>query len=46
MYRCDNWTITAKSVDYTKKDSNTVEFAAKIPPDGEQVVAYSVHYTW
>jgi hypothetical protein len=46
MYRCDNWTVTAKSIDYAKKDSNTVEFGAKIPPDGEQVVTYSVHYTW
>jgi hypothetical protein len=46
MYRCDNWTVTAKSVGYTKKDSNTVEFAAKIASDGEQVVTYSVHYTW
>jgi hypothetical protein len=46
MYRCDNWTITQKSLGYSKKDSHTVEFAAKIPPDGEQVVTYSVHYTW
>jgi hypothetical protein len=46
MYRCDNWTITAKSLGYAKKDSHTVEFAAKIAPDGEQVVTYTVHYTW
>lgn len=46
MYRCDNWTITAKSAGYTKKDSNTLEFTAKIPPDDEQTVTYSVHYTW
>ncbi len=46
LYRCDNWEITQKSIDYVKKDSNTVEFTASIPPDGEQVVTYSVHYTW
>jgi len=46
MYRCENWTITAKSIGYAKKDSHTVEFTASIPPDGEQVVTYSVHYTW
>jgi len=46
MYRCDNWTITAKTVAYVKKDSHTVEFTANIPPDGEQDVTYSVHYTW
>ncbi|HEY1731681.1 MAG TPA: DUF4139 domain-containing protein [Terriglobales bacterium] len=46
MYRCDNWTITAKSLGYVKKDRHTVEFTAKIAPDAEQVVTYSVHYTW
>ena len=46
MYRCDNWAITAKSTGYVKKDSHTVEFTASIPPDGEQIVTYSVHYTW
>jgi hypothetical protein len=46
LYRCDNWAITSKSVDYVKKDSHTVEFTANIPPDGEQDVMYSVHYTW
>jgi hypothetical protein len=46
MYRCDNWTITAKSTGYVKKDSHTVEFTPSIPPNGEVVVTYSVHYTW
>jgi hypothetical protein len=46
MYRCDNWSITDKSVGYVKKDSSTVEFAASIPPNSEQIVKYSVHYTW
>ena len=46
MYRCDNWAITNKSVGYVKKDSHTVEFTASIPPNSEQVVTYSVHYTW
>ncbi len=46
LYRGDNWTITAKSIDYVKKDSHTAEFTATIPPDGEQTVSYSVHYTW
>jgi len=46
LYRGDSWTITSKSVDYVKKDSHTVEFTANIPPDGEQTVTYSVHYSW
>jgi len=46
LYRCDNWTISAKSDSYVKKDSHTAEFTAKIPADGEQTVTYDVHYTW
>jgi hypothetical protein len=46
MYRCDNWSITAKSTAYVKKDSHTVEFTPTIQPDGEVMVTYSVHYTW
>ncbi|HUI84952.1 MAG TPA: hypothetical protein VL240_12050 [Candidatus Binatia bacterium] len=46
MYRRDNWIISANSTDYVKKDSHTVEFTARIPPDGEETVTYSVHYSW
>lgn len=46
MYRRDNWLITSNSADYVKKDSHTVEFTVNIPPDGEQTVTYSVHYSW
>ena len=46
MYRRDNWIISANSPAYIKKDSHTVEFTADIPPDGEQTVTYSVHYSW
>jgi hypothetical protein len=46
MYRGDNWAISANSTDYKKKDSHTAEFTAKLPPNGEQVLTYSVHYTW
>jgi hypothetical protein len=46
LYRGDNWVISANSTDYTKKDSHTVEFTAKLPPNGEQTITYGVHYTW
>ena len=46
MYRRDNWTLTEKSMDYVKKDSDTIEFPVKIAPDGEQVLTYNVHYSW
>jgi len=46
LYRWTNWEITAKSHDYTKTDSQTVEFRVKLPADGKQTIKYTVHYTW
>lgn len=46
LYRAANWRITAKSMDYTKVDSHTVEFRVPVPADGETVVTYTAHYTW
>jgi len=46
LYRWINWDITQKSHDYVKTDSQTMEIRVQIPPDGEQVITYTVHYTW
>ena len=46
LYRAVNWEITQESLEHKKTDSRTAEFAVKIPPDGEQTLNYSVHYTW
>ena len=46
LYRWSNWDIQQKSDPYNKLDSQTVEFRVQIPPDGEKVVTYSVHYSW
>ncbi|MGD9781996.1 MAG: DUF4139 domain-containing protein [Kiritimatiellia bacterium] len=46
LYRGANWKITAKSLDFAKIDSNTVEFRAPVPADKETVVAYTVQYWW
>ena len=46
LYRGKNWTITDKSDDYQKKDSQTIEFPVTITPDGEKVITYTAHYTW
>jgi len=46
LYRWINWEITAKSDDYQKKDSQTIEFPVQVEPDKEKTVTYSVHYTW
>ncbi|HEX9046013.1 MAG TPA: hypothetical protein VF988_03215 [Verrucomicrobiae bacterium] len=46
LYRWSNWEITNKSDDFTKKDSQTIEFRIPVKPDEERVVTYTVHYSW
>jgi hypothetical protein len=46
LYRCNNWKLADNSANYRKTDAHTVEFPVTIAPDGEQVIAYTVHYTW
>jgi hypothetical protein len=46
LYRGDNWEITSKSSDYTKRDSHTIEFPVKVPAKGSATLTYTVHYTW
>ncbi len=46
LYRWVNWTITAKTHDFIKTDSQDVEFRVNVPADGETVVRYTVHYDW
>jgi hypothetical protein len=46
LYRGKNWEITAKSDEYKKKDSQTVEFPVTLAPNGEKVITYTAHYTW
>ena len=46
LYRWNNWEITAKSDDFTKKDSQTIEFRVPVQPDEERTVNYTVHYSW
>ena len=46
LYRWNNWIISAKSDDFLKKDSRTIEFPVTVAPDKEKTVTYSVHYSW
>jgi hypothetical protein len=46
LYRWNNWEIREKSTDYKKLDARNIEFRVQIPPDGERVVTYTVHYSW
>jgi hypothetical protein len=46
LYRWSNWNITAKSDDFVKKDSQTIEFRVPVKPDEEKKLTYTVHYSW
>jgi hypothetical protein len=46
LYRGANWKISTASLAYTKFDSNTIEFRAPVPADGETVLSYTVDYWW
>ena len=46
LYRGKNWELTAKSDDYKKKDSQTIEFPVTIAPDEEKTITYTARYTW
>jgi hypothetical protein len=46
LYRWNNWEITESNQKWTKYDSNTIHFPVKADKDGEQVITYTVKYTW
>ncbi|MDB6093071.1 MAG: hypothetical protein JWM32_633 [Verrucomicrobia bacterium] len=46
LYRWTNWEIVEKSHEFTKTNSQKIEFRVNVPADGETVVKYKVHYNW
>ncbi len=46
LYRWNNWEITESNQKWTKYDANTIHFPVKVDKDGEQVITYTVRYTW
>jgi hypothetical protein len=46
LYRWTNWKLIEQSHPSRKTDAQTTEFPVTIAPDGEQVVTYTVHYSW
>ena len=46
LYRCNNWKLTEQSKISRKMDAQTVEFPVSVAPNGEQVITYTVHYSW
>jgi len=46
LYRWTNWQIIDESQKYLKQDAQTIEFRVPVASQGEQVVTYTVHYSW
>ncbi len=46
LYRGLNWRITQESQTHRKTESQRMEYQVTVEPDSEQVVTYTVHYTW
>jgi hypothetical protein len=46
LYRWTNWDLLKNSDPYKKLDSRSIEFSVQIPPAGEKIVSYKVHYSW
>jgi len=46
LFRATGWEVTDSSDDYQKINSNTIQYALRIPADTVKTVTYSVHYRW
>jgi hypothetical protein len=46
LYRWTNWKLIEQSHESRKTDAQTAEFPVTIAPNGEQVISYTVHYSW
>jgi len=46
LYRWNNWKLTEQSHQSKKRDAQTIEFPVDVAANGEQVVTYTVHYSW
>jgi hypothetical protein len=46
LYRWTNWKLSEQSAQFRKTEAQTIEFPVTIAPNGEQVITYTVHYSW
>jgi hypothetical protein len=46
LYRGLNWRIIQESHQHKKSEAQQMEYQVTVAPDSEQVVTYTVHYTW
>ncbi len=46
LFRWSNWEILNASHEYRQLDSATIEFRVTVEPGGEQIITYTVRYSW
>lgn len=46
LFRWANWEITEKSAEFTKADSDEIQFRPEVKPGEEYKLTYTVHYSW
>jgi hypothetical protein len=46
LFRWSEWRIIESNGEYTKTDSSTIEFDARVAANGEKTLTYTVRYTW
>lgn len=46
LYRWTNWKLSEQSQQSHKTDAQTMEFPVTVAANGEQIVTYTVHYSW
>jgi len=46
LWRWSDWKIEDPSMDFEKKDAQTIEFTVELQPDEEKKLSYTAHYTW
>ena len=46
LWRYSNWKIIEKSMEFNKKDAQTIEFKVPVAKDSETKVTYTVRYWW
>ncbi|BCX46480.1 DUF4139 domain-containing protein [Haloferula helveola] len=46
LWRWSNWEIRDASMEFEKKDAQTIEFKVPLKPDEERKITFKAHYTW
>jgi hypothetical protein len=46
LSRWSNWEILMATTDFVKVDATSIEFRANVQPGEEEVITYTVRYTW